>query len=58
MDGMECEALLSHLRANGAQLKESVRNQAYKPMPVKAGRNSKRRWKQAEVGNSDSEQID
>ena len=32
---MECEGLLSHLRANGTQLRESVRNQSYKPMPVK-----------------------
>lgn len=35
VDGMECEGLLSHLRANGTQLRESVRNQSYKPMPVK-----------------------
>ena len=35
VDGMECEDLLSHLRANGAQLRESVRNQSYRPMPVK-----------------------
>lgn len=35
IDGMECKDLLSHLRANGARLKESVRNQTYKPMPVK-----------------------
>lgn len=53
IDGMECEALSAHLRTNGAQLKESIRNQAYNPLP-KASRNSKRRWKQAKVGNSDS----
>ena len=35
IDGMECEALFSHLRTNGAQLKESIRNQAYNPLPVK-----------------------
>ena len=35
IDGMECEALFSHLRTNGAQLKESVRNQAYNPLPVR-----------------------
>lgn len=35
VDGMECEALLSHLRANGAQLKECIRNQAYNPLPVR-----------------------
>ena len=35
VDGMECKALLSHLRVNGMQLRESVRNQSYKPMPVK-----------------------
>ncbi len=35
IDGMECKALLSHLRKNGAQIKESIRNQKYKPMPVK-----------------------
>lgn len=35
IDRMECEALFSHLRTNGAQLKESIRNQAYNPLPVK-----------------------
>ena len=35
VDGMECEALFSHLRTNGAQLKESIRNQAYNPLPVR-----------------------
>ena len=35
IDGMECKDLLSHLRAKGARLKESVRNQTYRPMPVK-----------------------
>ena len=35
VDGMGCEGLLSHLRANGARIRESVRNQSYKPMPVK-----------------------
>ena len=35
IDGMECEALSAHLRTNGAQLKESIRNQAYNPLPVK-----------------------
>lgn len=35
IDGMECEALFAHLRTNGAQLKESIRNQAYNPLPVK-----------------------
>lgn len=35
VDGMECEELLSHLRTNGTQIRESVRNQSYKPMPVK-----------------------
>lgn len=35
IDGMECEALFSHLRTNGAQLKESIRNRAYNPLPVK-----------------------
>lgn len=35
IDGMEYKALLSHLRKNGAQLKERIRNQTYKPMPVK-----------------------
>lgn len=32
---MEYKALLSHLRKNGEQIKESIRNQTYKPMPVK-----------------------
>lgn len=35
VDGMEYKALLSHLRKNGEQIKESIRNQTYKPMPVK-----------------------
>lgn len=35
IDGMECKDLLSHLRTNGARLRENVRNQTYKPMPVK-----------------------
>ena len=35
IDGMEYKALLSHLRKNGEQIKESIRNQTYKPMPVK-----------------------
>lgn len=35
IDGMECKDLFSHLRTNGEQLRESVRNQSYKPMPVK-----------------------
>ena len=29
------KALLSHLRKNGERIKESIRNQTYKPMPVK-----------------------
>ena len=32
---MECADLLSHLKVNGQQLRESIRNQSYKPMPVK-----------------------
>ena len=32
---MEYKALLSHLRKNGERIKESIRNQTYKPMPVK-----------------------
>ena len=32
---MECKDLLSHLRANGQLLRESIRSQSYKPMPVK-----------------------
>ena len=35
IDGMECADLLSHLKVNGQQLRESIRNQSYKPMPVK-----------------------
>ena len=35
IDGMECNDLLSHLKVNGHQLRESIRNQSYKPMPVK-----------------------
>lgn len=35
IDGMECADLFSHLKANGVQLRENVRNQSYKPMPVK-----------------------
>ena len=35
IDGMECADLLSHLKVNGRQLRESIRNQSYKPMPVK-----------------------
>lgn len=35
VDGMEYKALLSHLRKNGERIKESIRNQTYKPMPVK-----------------------
>lgn len=35
VDGMEYKALLSHLRKNGEQIKESIRNQTYKPMQVK-----------------------
>lgn len=35
IDGMEYKALLSHLRKNGEKLKESIRSQTYKPMPVK-----------------------
>lgn len=35
VDGMECEELFSHLRTNGTQIRKSVRNQSYKPMPVK-----------------------
>ena len=41
VDGMEYKALLSHLRKNGERIKESIRNQTYKP----TGRNTKRRWK-------------
>ena len=36
IDGMECADLLSHLKVNGQQLRESIRNQSYKPMPVKS----------------------
>lgn len=35
IDGMECNDLFSHLKVNGHQLRESIRNQSYKPMPVK-----------------------
>ena len=35
IDGMECADLFSHLKVNGQQLRESIRNQSYKPMPVK-----------------------
>ena len=35
IDGMEWADLLSHLKVNGQQLRESIRNQSYKPMPVK-----------------------
>ena len=35
VDGMECEDLFSHLRMNGSQLKESIRNQVYRPLPVR-----------------------
>ena len=35
IDGMECADLLSHLKVNGQQLRESIRNQSYKPMPVR-----------------------
>ena len=45
IDGMECKDLLSHLRTNGARLRENVRNQTYKPMPSKTGRNTQGRWK-------------
>ena len=32
IDGMEWNDLLSHLKENGHQLRESIRNQSYKPM--------------------------
>lgn len=35
VDGMECAELFSHLRKNGTQIRESIRNQSYKPMPVR-----------------------
>lgn len=35
VDGMECVEMLSHLRENGTALVESIRNQSYKPMPVR-----------------------
>ena len=35
VDGMECGELLSYLKRNGTQIRESVRNQSYQPMPVK-----------------------
>ena len=34
---MECNDLFSHLKVNGHQLR-SIRNQSYKPMPVKGWR--------------------
>ena len=30
IDGMECNDLFSHLKVNGHQLRESIRNQSYK----------------------------
>lgn len=35
VDGMECAELFSHLRKNGTQIRESIRKQSYKPMPVR-----------------------
>ena len=35
VDGMECAELFSHLKMNGAQIRENIRKQSYKPMPVK-----------------------
>ena len=52
IDGMECADLLSHLKVNGQQLRESIRNQSYKPMPVKRVEIPKSRRKQTKTWNS------
>lgn len=35
VDRMECSELLSYLKENGTQIRESIRNQSYQPMPVR-----------------------
>ena len=40
IDGMECADLLSHLKVNGQQLRESIRNQSYKPIASKESGNT------------------
>ena len=37
IDGMECNDLFSHLKVNGHQLRESIRNQSYKTNASKKG---------------------
>ena len=39
IDGMECNDLFSHLKVNGHQLRESIRNQSYKPKIMEVSEN-------------------